>query len=319
MFRSLFIYLSKASWARKIVTRFPVARWLASRFVAGDKLEDAITVIQSLNSKGINASLDLLGENTTTQDEARQATQEIIEAFGEIDRTGVRANVSVKLTQLGLALDKDLCAENLEQILECARQLGNFVRVDMEDSSVTQTTLDLLRQMRQRGFANVGIVIQSYLYRSGQDISKLVGESIPVRLCKGAYKEPPRVAYPNKEDVDAAYDRETAILLDGALEHGSPSASPDGKTPPLPAIATHDERRITHAKAHAEKIGLPKDALEFQMLNGIRRDLQERLASDGYPVRVYVPFGTEWYPYFMRRLAERPANVWFFVSQLFRR
>jgi proline dehydrogenase len=319
MFRSFFYYLSKAAWARKIITRWGIMRPIATRFVAGDDLADAIRIIQSLNQKGICATLDLLGENTTTPDEARQTTQEIINILETINQTNVRANVSVKLTQIGLALDRNLCSDNLHLILERARQLDNFVRVDMEDSTVTQVTLDIVYQMREKGYQNVGIVIQSCLYRSDNDITRLVKGGIPIRLCKGAYKEPSSVAFPKKHDVDVAYDRLTAALLDGAFSHGSPAVSTDGRTPPLPALATHDVRRIDYAKNYAGKINLPKTALEFQMLYGIRRDLQERLAAEGFPVRVYVPYGTEWYPYNMRRLGERPANLWFIVSNFFRK
>jgi proline dehydrogenase len=318
MFRSFFAYLSKASWARKIVTRWGVARRVARRFIAGDVITDAIRVIQTLNQKNIQATLDLLGENTDTPDDARKATQEIISILETIDQAKVRANVSVKLTQIGLALDPALCAENLQKIVERARQLGNFVRVDMEDHTVTQVTLDILYQMRDKGYQNVGIVVQSYLYRSDKDIARLVEGGIPVRLCKGAYKEPGSVAYPKKREVDLAYDRLAAALLDGALSHGAPPVSPDGKTPPLPALATHDTLRIENAKSYASKINLPKTAIEFQMLYGIRRELQEKLAADGFPVRVYVPYGTQWYPYYMRRMGERPANVWFFMSNFFK-
>jgi len=319
MFRSFFIYLSKAAWARKIITRWGIMRPLATRFVAGDNLDDAIYAIKTLNQKGIYATLDLLGENTTTPDEARQTTREIIHILDTINETNVRANVSVKLTSIGLALDPALCAENLNLILERARQLGNFVRVDMEDSNVTQVTLDIVCQMYEKGYQNVGIVIQSCLYRSDKDIARLVDGGIPVRLCKGAYKEPSSVAFPKKRDVDLAYDRQTSALLEGALGHDAPPVSSDGRTPPLPALATHDVRRIDYAKNYAGKLNLPKTALEFQMLYGIRRDLQDQLAAEGFPVRVYVPYGTEWYPYNMRRLGERPANLWFIVSNFFRK
>jgi proline dehydrogenase len=319
MFRSFFIYLSKAAWARKIVTRWGVTRRVATRFVAGDVLADAIRVIQDLNQNGINATLDLLGEHTSTPEDASKTTQEIVRILETIANTGVRANVSVKLTSLGLALDPELCAKNLATILERAKQLDNFIRVDMEDSPVTQITLDILFQMRDKGYQNVGIVIQSYLYRSDKDIARLVEKEIPVRLCKGAYKEPGSVAYPQKRDVDTAYDRLASDLLSGALNHGSPAIRADGKFPPLPSLATHDARRIDFAKNFSQKIGLPKNSLEFQMLYGIRRDLQEQLAIEGFPVRVYVPYGTQWYPYYMRRLGERPANVWFIVSNFFRK
>lgn len=318
MFRTFFVYLSKASWARKLVTRWGVMRRVASRFIAGDVIGEAINAIKALNQKGISASLDLLGENTTTIDDARKTTQEIINIFETINKENVQANVSVKLTQIGLALDPDVCANNLEQIVERAKQLGNFVRVDMEDHTATQNTLDILYQMREKGYQNIGIVIQSYLYRSDKDITKLANDGIPVRLCKGAYKEPRSVAFPKKYEVDDAYDRLMTVLLDGAIGHGSPCVSPDGKFPPLPALATHDPKRIDNTITYAKKNKLQQRALEFQMLYGIRRDLQDKLAAEGYPVRVYVPYGKEWYPYYMRRLGERPANVWFIVKNFFK-
>jgi proline dehydrogenase len=320
MLRSFLIYLSKAAWARKIVTSWGFAWRTASRFIAGEKLEDAIQTIRALNDKGINATLDHLGEHTTTPDEARRATQQIVEIFDCIAQSGVRANVSIKLTQIGLALDEDLCKENLIHILKSAQATGNFLRIDIEDSPWVDATLRLGRQMRfEQGFENVGVAIQSYLYRSEADIRQLGKECLHVRLCKGAYKEPPEIAFPKKNDVDNNYDLLARILVDEAMAAGCPSISEDGRFPPTPALATHDEKRIVNAKAYAEKIELPKKSLEFQMLNGIRRDLQEKLAGEGYPVRVYVPYGTEWYPYFMRRLAERPANVWFFVSNFFKK
>jgi proline dehydrogenase len=320
MLRSFLIYLSKAAWARRIVTQWAFAWRAASRFIAGEKLDDAIQVVKTLNAKGINATLDRLGEHVTNPEEARQATQEIIQIFQTIDQTGVSANVSVKLTQLGLALSEELCAENVARILECARETGNFVRFDIEDSPWVDATLRLYRKMRfERGFRNIGVAIQAYLYRSEQDIRRLAEERGRVRLCKGAYKEPADIAFPKKSDVDANYDRLARTLVVASKAEGSPALSQDGKTPPLPALATHDEARIKQAKDFARSTGLPKNALEFQMLHGIRRDLQEKLAGEGYPVRVYVPYGTEWYPYFTRRLAERPANLWFFISNFFRK
>lgn len=320
MLRSFLIYMSKAVWARRIVTRWKFAWRAASRFIAGEKLEDAIQAIRVLNEKGINATLDHLGEHTATPDDARKATQDIIEAIDAIEQAGVRANVSIKLTQIGLALGKELCAENLERILRYAEQRGNFVRIDMEDSPCVDVTLGLFQRMRQTCcLSNTGTVIQAYLYRSEQDVRLIVADGGRIRLCKGAYKEPPDVAFPKKKDVDANYDRLVEILIDAALAHGSPVLSQDGKVPPLPAIASHDPQRLAYAKAYAQKVGLPNQALEFQMLHGIRRDLQEQTVREGYPVRIYVPYGTEWYPYFMRRLAERPANVWFFISNFFRR
>jgi proline dehydrogenase len=317
MFRSFFVYLSKAEWARQIVTQWSVTRRVATRFIAGDTLADALNVIRELNRKGIQATLDHLGENTATADEAAKAADDITAALDGIAQAGLRANVSVKLTQIGLRIDPALCANLLAQIVAHAQKYGSFIRVDMEDAPVTQITLDTVRQVQQRGLKNVGIVVQSYLYRSQADIQALVAEGVRVRLCKGAYKEPADVAYPKKSDVDNQFDVLARLLLDSATQ--LPGLSTDGKIPPLPALATHDALRIENAKAYAAKIGLPKQYVEFQMLHGIRRDLQENLAAEGYPVRVYVPYGTQWYPYFMRRLGERPANVWFIASNFFRR
>jgi proline dehydrogenase len=319
MFRSFFSYLSKAAWARKIVTKWSFAWKMASRFIAGESLAEGLNTIKQLNSKGINATLDHLGEHTDSPEQARKATVDIIQALDGIEVAGVHSNVSVKLTQIGLAISDELCLQNLEQIVNKARSCNSFVRIDMEDSTVTQRTLDILRMLQKRGYDNVGIVIQAYLYRSEDDIRRLLDDCIKVRLCKGAYKEPSNVAYPKMKDVNSGYDRCAALLIDGALSKDCPVVSTNGKIPPIPALATHDPDRIIFAKRYAEKVGLPKDALEFQMLNGIRRDLQEQLVKEGYWVRVYVPYGTEWYPYFMRRLAERPANLWFFVSNFFHR
>jgi proline dehydrogenase len=311
MVRSFFSYLSKAAWARNIVTKSSIFWRMASRFIAGESLADGIQTIRLLNGKGINATLDHLGEDTDTPEKARQAATDIIEAFDAIEAAGVRANVSVKLTQLGLGISSELCTENLEKILKKAQDYNSFVRIDMEDSAVTQRTLDVLQTVRQHGYNNVGIVIQAYLYRSEEDIRKLLSECVKIRLCKGAYTESSKVAYPKMQNINASYDRCASLLINGALSQECPKISPCGKFPPIPALATHDSRRIEFAKVYAEKVGLPKDAMEFQMLNGIRRDLQEQLVKEGYCVRVYVPYGTEWYPYFMRRIAERPADLLF--------
>lgn len=319
MLRSILIYLSKASWARNLVTRWSVAWKVASRFVAGEKLSDAVRTVEELNRAGINATLDHLGEHTDSAEAADRATGEIIEMLEAIHKAGVRSNASIKLTQIGLAIDFDLCAKNLRAILSCARELNNFVRIDMEDSPWVEKTLGLYRQMRREGFENTGVVIQSYLYRSEEDVRKLMAEGGRIRLCKGAYKEPADVAYPHKGDVDANYDRLTRIMLDACEKAGCPEISEDGVLPPPAALATHDEARVDYALSYAETIDFPKSSLEFQMLYGIRRDLQDSLVQKGYPVRVYVPFGSEWYPYFTRRLAERPANLWFFISNLLRR
>lgn len=319
MLRSVFIYLSRASWARRIVTGWKIAWKVASRFVAGETTDDAIRAIRELNAKGICATLDHLGESVTNATEASRAADEIITILDEIDRADVRSGVSIKLSQIGLELGEAICADYLRRILQRAKELNNYIRIDMEDSPYTDTTLALLRQMQAEGYAaHVGIVIQAYLYRSEEDIRRLMEVATTVRLCKGAYQEPAEIAFPKKADVDTNFDRLTALLMDSASDMGTPELSDCGRFPPIPAIASHDEKRIQYAKAYAKQIGFPKAGLEFQMLNGIRRDLQERLAAEGYPVRVYVPYGTEWYPYFMRRLAERPANLWFFISNFFR-
>jgi proline dehydrogenase len=318
MLRSFLIYLSKAAWARRLITGWGFAWRTASRFVAGEELEDAIAAVGALNANRITATLDHLGENTTNAEEAQRATEDILAVFDAIDQAGVQSNVSVKLTQIGLAVDQDLCAENLRRILRYAHQKKNFVRIDMEDSPWVDATLGLYFRMREEGFDNTGVVIQAYLYRSEKDLARIIAQGGRVRLCKGAYKEPGDVAYPSKTDVDKNYDLLAAMLVDGACANQVPMVTMDGRFPPIPAIASHDPVRIQAAREYAQRAGLPKKALEFQMLYGIRRDLQEQLAGDGYPVRVYVPFGSEWYPYFTRRLAERPANLWFFVSNFFR-
>jgi proline dehydrogenase len=320
MLRSILIYLSKATWARQIVTQWRIAWQVASRFVAGEKPEDAIRAIRELNGKGICATLDHLGESVTNSEEAVAAADEIIHILEEIDRQGVRSGVSIKLTQIGLALDESICERNLRRILQRAKDLDNYIRIDMEDSPYTDATLKLFRWMYQGGFGkHVGIVIQAYLYRSEADIQQLMREGATVRLCKGAYKEPHEIAFPKKREVDANFDLLTSLLIDGAINAGTPILSECGRFPPIPAIGTHDGARINHGKAYAAIAGLPKGALEFQMLYGIRRDLQASLVLEGYPVRVYVPYGTEWYPYFVRRLAERPANLWFFISNFFKK
>ena len=319
MLRSFLISLSKAAWARRLVTSWKFARQAASRFVAGSTIQEAVLVVKDLNTKGINVSLDHLGESTTTREEAIRATTDILELLDQIEKAGVRANVSVKLTQVGQALDDELCSQNLEFILERARQYGNFVRIDMEDTPFTEQTIKQYRLMRDKGYLQTGLVIQAYLYRSENDVKELQKEICRIRLVKGAYKEPPDLAFAKKADVNANFDHLTQELVDAALAAGSPSLSADGLIPPIPAIGTHDQKRIQFAKDYASKVGLPKRGLEFQMLYGVRRDLQNRCVSEGYPVRVYVPYGTHWYPYFMRRLAERPANLWFFASNFFRK
>lgn len=321
MLRSFLIYLSKAAWAQKLVTSWGFARHAASRFIAGEQAEGAIRVVRELNAKGINATLDHLGEHTSTAEEADKATDDILAILNEIDKSGVKANVSIKLTQIGMGLDEETCMQNLLRILNQAKKLGNFVRVDIEDTPFTDMTLSIHKSVLERGITprQVGMAVQAYLYRAEADTRALLENGTRIRLVKGAYKEPPDKAFPKKADTDANFDLLTKIMIDVALTLEPNIISDDGRIPPIPAIASHDEKRITFAKQYAEKVGLPKAAIEFQMLYGIRRDLQDQLVKEGYPVRVYVPFGAQWYPYFMRRLAERPANIWFFISNFFRK
>jgi proline dehydrogenase len=260
-----------------------------------------------LNAQGIAATLDHLGEKVETQDDARRATDDYLKVLDAIGTSGVQSHVSVKLTALGLDLGDDCCRENVARILAKAKAIGAFVRIDMESAEYTDRTLAIYRCLHKE-FDNVGIVIQSYLYRSEADIVALCQAGAKVRLCKGAYKEPDK-AFPKKADVDASYVRLMKMLL-------SAEARAKGARG---AIATHDPRMIEATCQYAEEQMVPRDEFEFQMLHGIRRDLQHELAADGYAMRVYVPYGTEWYPYFMRRLAERPANLWFVMSNFFRK
>ncbi len=318
MLRAIFLYLSKAAWARRLVTGWGFARRAASRFVPGEALDDGIAAIRQLNKRGLLATLDHLGENVTNPVEARQAADDYLVAIDRICSEDVQSNASMKLSQLGLALDIDLCLDNMRRILKKAGECGMMARIDMEDATTVDRTIQVYRSLRSSGLTNVGLVFQSYLYRTEKDFLELLPEGIPIRLCKGAYKESASVAYPRKKDVDANFDRLARMMIDASLKLGARPESSDGKTPPLVALATHDAKRIEAAKGYAAQVGLPKRALEFQMLYGIRADLQNQLAAEGYPVRLYVPYGTSWYPYYVRRLAERPANVWFFVSNFFR-
>ena len=319
MLRTILIYLSQANWARQIVTRWSFVRSAASRFIAGEELDDAISVIKTLNAKNINATLDHLGEHTSNPEKAIQATDDIISIIERIHQEGVRSGVSIKLTQIGLDVDEDMCKDNLDRILQTAKERSSFVRIDMEDSQWVEKTLKFFnRALEAFGPETIGIVIQSYLYRSEKDVSELLKHGARIRMCKGAYKEPEDIAYPDKADVDQNFDLLVRLMYDGCKENGTPVVSENGKIPPIPAVASHDDVRIDYAKRLLDERGLPKEAVEFQMLHGIRRDLQESLVEEGYPVRVYVPYGSEWYPYFTRRLAERPANLWFFISNFFR-
>ncbi|MCJ7626087.1 MAG: proline dehydrogenase family protein [Anaerolineaceae bacterium] len=319
MLRTLLLFLSKQKWAQRLISNWKFAWRIASRFVAGETQEDALQVIQKLNERGIIATVDFIGENTNSPEEAHRAANEVLQMLEKLNKQNLRANVSVKLSQMGLALDPSLCQENMGMILQKARECNNYIRIDMEDSSLTDATIGIYKWAHDNGFENVGIVFQSNLFRSEEDIQMLQSYGVHVRMCKGAYKEPPEIAYSKKQQVDENFDRLTVLLFEISKDAGMPDLSDDGRVPPIPAIATHDDRRIKYAREKAEEMGLPKTALEFQLLHGIRRELQDELCSAGYPVRIYVPYGVNWYPYFMRRLAERPANLWFFVSNFFQK
>jgi proline dehydrogenase len=300
--RASFQYLSRRRGLQRFVTRQRLTASLAYRFVAGDHLDDAVRVVTDVNQRGWSASLDHLGENVTEEQAARAATEDYLAAFERIASERLNANVSVKLTQLGLDISPDLCQELLTRVLERAQQLDNFVRIDMEGSAYTQRTLDLVLALHER-YPNCGLVLQSYLYRTADDIARVNAAKVRVRLVKGAYKEPAAVAFAKKTDVDAKFEAGMQqLLLNGVY----------------PAIATHDDRLIEATKQFAREREISPDRFEFQMLYGIRRDLQDRLLREGYRVRIYVPYGTEWYPYLMRRLAERPANLLFIVRSLIR-
>lgn len=318
MMRQTLIYLSQAAWAKQSITKFKVSRRTAERFVAGDTVDDAIKVIRALNAKGINATLDHLGESVTDEAAAKRAADDYVLALEKIAESGVRSNVSIKLTQFGLDLSDELCVANVRRVVEKARATQNFVRIDMEGTPHTDRTLAIFQQMRKE-FNNVGLVLQSYLYRTEQDLLSLI-DADPrsrIRLCKGAYNEPPSKAFPKKTDTDANYVKLAKLMLERAQKISPLSA--DGRTPAMAALATHDEKMIEAVLVYVKEKNFPREFFEFQMLYGIRRERQEQLAAEGYAMRVYVPYGTEWYPYFMRRLAERPANVWFFASNFFNR
>jgi proline dehydrogenase len=305
--RDAFLAMSTNETLHKFIVNFPLSRRVSRRFVAGESLDEAIAVVKKLNAQGLLVTFDHLGESVTSEREAREAKDDYLRALDAIATNQVQSQVSVKLTQMGLGLSADVCLDNLRQILGKAKQSGTFVTIDMEDSKHTQTTLNIFKTLREE-FDNVGIVIQSYLYRSEADIIALRALGANVRLCKGAYKEPAEVAFPEKTDVDANYRKLTQVFLQA---NGKANGA-------YLDLATHDEKLIAWAKEFAATNHIARDRFEFQMLYGIRADLQRQLAHEGYTMRVYVPYGTHWYPYFMRRLAERPANVIFLVSNLFR-
>lgn len=298
--RAALLYLSQQHRLKDFFSGFPGFKQVTRRFIAGENIEDAIKAIIELNRSGITATFDHLGESTTSRKEADADVREYLNVLDRIEATGVDSNVSVKLTQLGLDIDPSYCLENTRRIVEAAKRHNNFVRIDMEDSAKTDATLGIFKELFHQ-YGAVGIVLQAYLYRTEKDLEELLAMGARVRLCKGAYQEPETVAFPDKQEVNANFIRLMQILLKSRAYHG---------------IATHDERMIVATREFAARERISKDAFEFQMLYGIRRDLQMKLAKEGYRVRTYVPYGEYWYPYFMRRLAERPANVWFVLKNL---
>ena len=300
--RSALIYLSRHEGLKDFAARFSFFKKLTTRFVAGETIDEATAFIKELNAEGCSASFDHLNESVANATEAEGEVAEYLQILRTIDETKINSNASIKLTQFGLELDPELAYKNARAVVADAAERGNFVRVDMESSAVTQVTIDIFKRLRSEfGLNTVGIVLQSYLHRTYADAEALVKLPARIRICKGAYNEPPEVAFPDKKDTDENYVRVMQLLLASGVYHG---------------IATHDPKMIDATIDFATKQGIPKDAFEFQMLFGVRRDLQRQLAKDGYNMRVYVPYGRHWYPYFMRRLAERPANIWFVLKNL---
>lgn len=302
MMRTLLLKLSESKRLARWVTSNAMSRRVARRFVAGEELDNAVAAARARNLAGMKVSLDYLGENVASEADARRARDTYLGIFDRIAGEKLDANVSMKLTQLGLDLDVELCRELVETIVQRAAGYGNFVRVDMEGSPYTQRTIELVKRVRAN-HESVGAVIQAYLHRSEQDTRALLAIGCRIRLCKGAYQEPASIAFPRKADVDANYVKLMRLLLPSGIYHG---------------IATHDPKLIAATREFAAQQGIGKDQFEFQMLYGIRTDLQQELVRDGYGMRVYIPYGRDWFPYFMRRLAERPANLLFFVRNLFR-
>ena len=304
MLRASLLWLSEQPRIFRFIRGNGLARRFAARFVAGETVDSGVAALKALNAAGITASLDVLGESVHNADEAHAARDTYVETLDRIKVARADANVSVKLTQRGLDIDETLCVENMRAIIARAKTYESFVRIDMEQSDYTERTLQLFKRTLQPEFGNaVGVVLQSYLRRTEQDIDQMIALGARVRLCKGAYQEPATVAFPDKRDVDDTYVR----CMERLMLRGN-----------YPGIATHDARIIGHAKVFARDKGILPARFEFQMLYGVRRDLQHALRREGYNVRVYVPFGTQWYPYLMRRLAERPANVAFLLGNVLR-
>ena len=303
MLRQALLYLSTNKSLRHWMEQSSLSRRLTSRFVAGRTLEDGIEVLNALSRQGISGTLDFLGENVRSLDEAAQSRNSYLAAQCAIEKRRLPATVSIKLTQFGLDFSQQQCIDNVVQLVQCARKMDSRVEIDMESTEYTDRTLEIVTRLNEQFQGCVRAVIQAYLYRSEEDIRDLSQRRIPVRLCKGAYNEPATVAFPRKEEVDANYIKLMELLLDSGT---------------YPAIASHDEQIINHALRHIKEQTLARDRFEFQMLYGIRRDLQRKLVGEGYQLRLYVPYGDAWYPYFMRRLAERPANVIFLARNLLR-
>lgn len=302
--RNALLWLARQEGLKDFATRIGYFKRLTTRFVAGDTIDETISYIRQINAENCTASFDHLNEAVGSAVEADQEVAEYLNILTKIDEQHIRSNVSIKLTQFGLGLDPELAYKNARRVVEEAHRRGNFVRVDMEDSAVTQVTIDIFKRLRSEFDLNtVGIVLQSYLYRTYEDAQALIKLPARIRICKGAYNEPPEVAFPEKKDVDANYVKVMQLLLGSGIYHG---------------IATHDPKMIDATINFATREGIGKEKYEFQMLYGIRRDLQRQLARDGFNVRIYVPYGKHWYPYFMRRLAERPANIWFVLKNLAR-
>lgn len=304
MLRSTLLYLSSQPRVFRFVRNNTLAKKFASRFVAGESLDEALTAVRVLNAKGITASLDLLGESVTNEREARSTANEYLAILDRIQGQKLNANVSVKLTAMGMDVSEELCVAIMHDVLGRARAYDTFVRLDMESSAYVERTLQIFYDRLYPAYKdNVGIVLQSYLYRTSSDVEQAISARCRVRICKGAYKEPAAVAFPDKAEVDQNYLK----CMHALMEKGN-----------YPGIATHDATIIADAKRYAETHGIDRSRFEFQMLYGVRRDLQEQLVREGYRMRVYVPFGTQWYPYLMRRLAERPANVAFITGNVVR-
>lgn len=301
MLKGSLLYLANRRPVHRMVMRHDLLRGMAQRYVAGEELADGVVVAATLNTQRLLVSLDHLGESVTNGAEARRAAAAYLDALDALAGDHVEGNISLKLTQLGLDVAREMAVAHLRKVLARARELDTFVRIDMESSAYTQRTLDVHQELWNDGFRNVGIVLQAYLHRTAADVERAIDMGVQVRLCKGAYLEPPRVAFADKASVDANYAR----LMERLLVHGT-----------HPAIATHDERLIRLAQQIAKRENISPDRFDFEMLFGVRRDLQLRLVDEGYRVRVYLPYGKQWYPYLVRRLAERPANVAFFVRSL---